>query len=167
MPCRFAPLTLHDQPAVVQHLLELDADDRALRFNTTAPDNAIVGYCARWNFAGDIVEGAWEGDQLIGVIHLPVFRAGADLIGELGVSVASGSRKRRIATGLALRALENGRNLGLDRVYINFLTRNRPMMCLARRFTGDITIEGDETVAIIRMDATPDRNAVETPVAVA
>jgi hypothetical protein len=86
---------------VVQHLLELDADDRALRFNTTAPDNAIVGYCARWNFAGDIVEGAWDGDRLIGVIHLPVFRAGADLIGELGVSVASGSRKRRIATGLA------------------------------------------------------------------
>jgi hypothetical protein len=41
------------------------------------------------------------------------------------------------------------------------------MMCLARRFTGDITIEGDETVAIIRMDAMPDSPAVRMPAATA
>lgn len=167
MPCRFTPLRSHDQSAVVRHLLELDADDRALRFNTTAPDNAIIGYCGRWDFAGDVVEGAWDGDVLVGVIHLPVFRAGAHLIGELGVSVAAGSRKRRIATELALRAIESGRSRGLDRVYINFLTRNRPMMCLARRFTRDITFDGDETVAVIRLDAAPEGPGVEPPVTAA
>ncbi|MBL0290970.1 MAG: GNAT family N-acetyltransferase [Betaproteobacteria bacterium] len=159
MTFRYAPLTAQDQPAVVQHLLSLDADDRVLRFNTTAPDEKVVEYCGRWNHADDIVEGAWEGERLIGLIHLPVFRVGADLVGELGVSVAADRRKRGVATRLALRTLDSSRRRGLDRIYINFLTRNRPMMCLARRFTDDIALDGDETVATIHLDAAPRNDA--------
>ncbi|MBK7080092.1 MAG: GNAT family N-acetyltransferase [Betaproteobacteria bacterium] len=159
MTFRYAPLTPQDRPAVVQHLLSLDADDRVLRFNTTAPDEKVVEYCGRWNHADDIVEGAWEGERLIGLIHLPVFRVGADLVGELGVSVAADRRKRGVATRLALRTLASSRRRGLDRIYINFLTRNRPMMCLARRFTDDIALDGDETVATIHLDAAPRNDA--------
>jgi GNAT superfamily N-acetyltransferase len=155
MACRCTPLTVDDRPAIMRHLLGLDADDRVLRFNTTAPDHAVVEYCGRWNFDRDIVEGAWDGDVLIGVVHLPVFAAGAHLIGELGVSVAAEWRKRRVATQLAERTLDRSRSRGLDRIYINFLTRNRPMMCLSRRFTGDIVLDGDETVAIIRLASGP------------
>jgi RimJ/RimL family protein N-acetyltransferase len=151
MSVRFAPLAPPDQPAVVDHLLGLVADDRVLRFNATIPDEKVVEYCGRWNYATDIVEGAWDGDRLVGLIHLPVFRVGKDQVGELGVSVSADWRKRQVATQLALRTFAAGRRRGLDRIYINFLTRNRPMACLARRFTDDIVQDGDETVAKIHL----------------
>ena len=54
-----------------------------------------------------------------------------------------------------MRTFDEARRRGLDRIYINFLTRNRPMACLARRFTDDIVQDGDETVAKIRLVALP------------
>ena len=155
MPYRFATLTLQDRSAVVDHLLALDRDDRVLRFNSAAPDALIRDYCERWDFARDIVEGAWDGDRLVGVIHLPVSPSGAQLIGELGVSVVEACRKRRVATRLAERAIDCGRRRGLDRIYVFFLTRNRPMMCLTRRLAADLEPDGDETVATIRLDRDP------------
>ncbi len=155
MSVRFAPLAPPDQPAVVDHLLGLVDDDRILRFNATLPDDKVVEYCGRWNYATDIVEGAWNGARLVGLIHLPVFRVGKDLLGELGVSVAADWRKRQIATRLAVRTFDAARRRGVDRIYINFLTRNRPMHCLARRFTDDIVQDGDETVAKIRLGPPP------------
>jgi GNAT superfamily N-acetyltransferase len=153
MAIRYATLTPDDRPSVVEHLLGLDGDDRALRFNTTAPDHAVVGYCGRWDYARDIVEGAWDGPSLVGVIHVPVFDARGVLVGEIGVSVATAWRRHHIGTGLVMRALDAGRARGLDRIYINFLTRNRPMTCLAHRFTREVEVDGDETVAIIRLAA--------------
>jgi GNAT superfamily N-acetyltransferase len=159
MSVRFASLAAHDQPAVIEHLLALPSDDRVLRFNTTAPDDKIVEYCRRWNHEVDIAEGAWHGERLIGLIHLPVFAVGADLVGELGVSVDAGWRQRGIATRLTSRTFDRCAARGVDRIYINFLTRNRPMLCLARRFTGDIVQDGDETVAKIRIGAQPEAAA--------
>ena len=155
MSLRFASLTPPDQPAIVDHLLGLEGEDRVLRFNATLPDGKVAEYAARWNFANDIVEGAWDGDRLVGIIHLPVFRVGPDLVAELGVSVDARWRKRGIATVLADRVVEASRERGVGRIYINFLTRNRPMHCLSRRFTDDIEQDGDETVAKIRIAARP------------
>jgi GNAT superfamily N-acetyltransferase len=81
--------------------------------------------------------------------------SGAQLIGELGVSVVEACRKRRVATRLAERAIDCGRRRGLDRIYVFFLTRNRPMMCLTRRLAADLEPDGDETVATIRLDRDP------------
>ena len=155
MSVRYASLTPSDQPAIVDHLLGLRGEDRVLRFNATLPDDKVAAYVGRWSYANDIVEGAWDGDRLVGLIHLPVFRAGPDLLAELGVSVDAGWRKRGIATRLARRVVEASRERGVGRIYVNFLTRNRPMHCLSRRFTDDIVQDGDETVAKIRVAAVP------------
>lgn len=155
MPCRFATLTLQDRPAVVEHLLALDRDDRVLRFNSAAPDALIRDYCGRVDFALDIVEGAWDGDRLVGVIHLPVTSSGGQLIGELGVTVDAAWRRHRVATGLAARAIDRGRRRGLARIYVYFLTRNRPMLCLTQRLAADLEPDGDETVATLRLDRDP------------
>lgn len=152
MSCRFATLTLQDRPAVVEHLLALDRDDRVLRFNSAAPDALIRDYCGRWDFALDIVEGAWDGNRLVGVIHLPVSPCDGRLIGEFGVSVAEPWRRRRVATRLAARAIDSAGRRGLDRIYVYFLTRNRPMLCLTRRLAADLEPDGDETVATLRLD---------------
>ena len=164
MACRFAPLTTHDRPAIARHLLHLGIDDRVLRFGTAAPDEAIVDYCGRWNFARDIVEGAWEDGRIVGLIHLPVYEERDDLVGELGVSVEPESRKRHIATRLAVRTLERARNRGLARVYIHFLCRNRPMMCLANRFTTDVVFEQDEAQATVHLASAAAQPAVEPSV---
>ena len=155
MSVRFTSLSAQDLPAIVDHLLALPSDDRVLRFNTTAPDDKIVEYCRHWKHDTDIAEGAWSGTRLVGLIHLPVFAVGPDLVGELGVSVDPAWRQRQVATRLAQRTFDRCAERGVGRVYVNFLTRNRPMLCLARRFTTDIVQDGDETVAKIRIAATP------------
>jgi GNAT superfamily N-acetyltransferase len=71
------------------------------------------------------------------------------------VSVDAAWRQRQIATQLARRTFDRCAERGVGRVYVNFLTRNRPMLCLARRFTSDIVQDGDETVAKIRLGAPP------------
>ena len=58
----------------------------------------------------DIVEGAHSDGRLVGLIHLPVYDEGDDLVGELGVSVDPESRQRHIATRLAVR-LKEGRRM--------------------------------------------------------
>lgn len=153
MTFQFTALTTHDRPAIVAHLLHLPTDDRVLRFSTAASDDAIIDYCGRWNFTRDIVEGATLDGRIVGIIHLPVYEERDDMVGELGVSVEPESRKRHIATRLAVRTLERARNRGLARVYIHFLCRNRPMMCLANRFTTDIVFEGDEAQATVRLSS--------------
>jgi GNAT superfamily N-acetyltransferase len=135
--------------AIVDHLLGLDRDDRVLRFSIPAPDPIIRGYCERWHFDRDIVAAAWDGERLVGMIHLPVYDERVGTVGELGVSVATDCRKRGIATQLAARTLLEGHRRGLARIYIHFLTRNRPMGLLARRFTDDIVLDGDESHATI------------------
>ena len=113
----------------------------------------IIDYCGRWNFVRDIVEGAREDGRIVGIIHLPVYGDGDDIVGDLGVSVEAESRQRHIATRLAVRTLERSRSRGLARVHIHFLVRNRPMMCLAGRFTTDIRLHQDEAQATIRLGA--------------
>lgn len=162
MTLKFAPLTTHDRPAILRHLLQLGISDRVLRFGTAAPDDAIIDYCGRWNFARDIVEGATEDGRIVGIIHLPVYEDGDDLVGELGVSVEAESRQRHIATRLAARTLERSRKRGLARVYIFFLVRNRPMMCLAGRFTTDIRLDQDEAQATIRLGVAAPASASDT-----
>jgi GNAT superfamily N-acetyltransferase len=153
MVYQFTALTTHDRPAIIAHLLHLPTDDRVLRFSTAASDEAIIDYCGRWNFARDIVEGATLDGRIVGIIHLPVYEERDDIVGELGVSVEPESRKRHIATRLAVRTLERARNRGLARVYIHFLCRNRPMMCLANRFTTDVVFEQDEAQATVHLSS--------------
>ena len=163
MAYRFAPLTTHHRAAIIRHLLHLGVDDRILRFGNAAPDDAIIDYCGRWNFARDIVEGAHIDGRLVGLIHLPVYDEGDDLVGDLGVSVEAESRQRHIATRLAVHTLERSRNRGLARVYIHFLARNRPMMSLASRFTTDIVLDHDEAQATICLGASRAVPSVDTP----
>lgn len=151
MTFQFTALTTHDRPAIIQHLCQLPVEDRVLRFSTAAADEAIIEYCGRWNFTRDIVEGALIDGRIAGIIHLPVYEERDDIVGELGVSVERESRKRHIATRLAVRTLERARNRGLARVYIHFLCRNRPMMCLANRFTTDVMFEQDEAQATVHL----------------
>jgi len=153
MNYRFAPLTTLERPAIVRHLLQLPLDDRVLRFGSSVPDEAIIDYCRGWNFRRDIVEGAFADERLVGLIHVPVYEQCGDLVGEIGVSVEREARQRRIATRIAARVLERSRERGLARVYIHYLMRNRPMMCLAARFTREIDIDHDEARATIRLPA--------------
>ena len=160
MPYSFRLLGSRDLPAIVDHLLGLDRDDRVLRFSNPAPDGAIRDYCSRWHFGRDVVMGAFEGDRLVGLIHLPVYDEPTGTVGEIGVSVAADWRSRGIATQIAARVVLRARRLGLARVYIHFLTRNRPMGLLARAFTDDVTVDEDESHARITLAGDAIRRAV-------
>jgi N-acetylglutamate synthase-like GNAT family acetyltransferase len=149
MTILFKLLGPEHQPEIVDHLLSLDREDRVLRFSTPIPDPIIRNYCGRWHFDRDIVTGAWEDGHLIGMVHLPVYDERVGTVGEVGVSVAAAYRKHGIATQLTARTLLEAKRRGLTRVYIHFLTRNRPMNLLARRFTDAIVMDEDESHATI------------------
>jgi RimJ/RimL family protein N-acetyltransferase len=154
------------QPEIVDHLLGLDREDRVLRFSIPIPDQIIRGYCARWHFDRDIVTGAWDNGRLIGMVHLPVYDERVGTVGEVGVSVAADYRKHGVATQLTARTLLEAKRRSLARVYIHFLTRNRPMNRLARRFTDAIVMDEDESHAMIDLtdDAIRRATAVLRPV---
>jgi GNAT superfamily N-acetyltransferase len=160
MPYTYALLGPDDRTAIVDHLLGLDRDDRVLRFSIPASDDKIREYCDHWKFGRDVVMGAWDGPRLMGLIHLPVYAERDAEVGEIGVSVGTAYRSQGIATQIAARVLVRARRLGLARVYIHYLTRNRPMGLLARAFTSDIVTDDDESHATIHLPGDAVRKAV-------
>jgi GNAT superfamily N-acetyltransferase len=102
-------VTTSGRPAVLAHLLQLNADDRYGRFATALSDNGIDAYVARIDFARDICVAISGTDgQIAGFVHLAVYGDGA----ELGASVDARWRRQGMAralfSGAVQLALEDG-----------------------------------------------------------
>lgn len=97
-----ARLTAAARPAVLDHLLALDADDRYGRFATSLSDAGIAAYAAHIDFTRDLCFGMQEADgELSGFIHLAVHGTAA----ELGASVSAARRRQGRARALFRAAL--------------------------------------------------------------
>ena len=95
------------------------------------------------------VEGAWDDNLLTGVAHVAVYLENDHPVGELGISVLTEARHRRLGRRLLARTLVHARLQGLRRVNVLFLTRNRSMVRLAREFTNRVeTTRGDAHATI-------------------
>jgi GNAT superfamily N-acetyltransferase len=82
------------RPAVVRHLLALDADDRYLRFGHAAADGVVASYAASIDFSRDVVLAVGDagGGFLVGVAHVALAAPHA----EFGLSVLPQWRRRGI-----------------------------------------------------------------------
>lgn len=149
----FAKLGPEHRAAVVRHLTSLDAKSRILRFGAPASDDVLGRYVAGIDFEKDLIEGVWDGECLAGVAHLAVYTAEDGCsVGELGISIADDERHRHLGQRLLSRVLLHARLLRLDRVYVQFASRNRPMGRLAREFTSDVEVRRGDACATIDMD---------------
>ena len=145
----FRKLSLGDRAAFDAHLLSLDPESRRMRFGMTATDDFLHQYAERCVMLNAIIHGAFEGDILIGVAELRPF--GDFLAGEaeIAFSVVMEWRNHGIGTVLFARTLRSARNRGFSRLYMTCLSRNAPMRALARKFSAEIAVEMDDSVALV------------------
>ena len=138
-----------DRPALLEHYLALDHEDRRLRFGAPLREEAIAAYVARIDFVHDGVVAVHDGSmRLLAVIHVAFAQKSA----ELGLSVLPEARNQGVGTALFERAVMYLRNRGASEAFIHCLSENGAMMHIARRLGMSIIPCGPETDARIRID---------------
>ena len=138
-----------DRPALLDHFVALDAEDRRLRFGTLLRDEAIAAYVQRIDFVHDGVFAVHDGAmRLLAVVHFAI----ADGAAELGLSVLPEARGQGLGTVLFERAVMHLRNRGTKRAFVHCLSENGAMMHIARKLDMHIVPCGGETDAHVEID---------------
>jgi RimJ/RimL family protein N-acetyltransferase len=136
---------------IAQHLLQLPAEDRRLRFGQHIRDEAVREYVTRIDFESDRVFGVHAPDlALAGVGHLALDQA--QQIAELGLSVDPACRGKGYGFALLQRAVLHAANLGYRILFMVCLAENQIMMHLARKAGLTLVVEYGETDARLALD---------------
>lgn len=121
---------------ILSHLLQLNDEDRRLRFGTQTPDEVIQHYVEGLNFNKDAIFGVFDLDlKLIGMAHLAYLPAvkGKARAAEFGVSVLPEGRAQGLGTALLQRSAVHSRNTRIETLYVHCLSNNKAMMHLAQK----------------------------------
>lgn len=121
---------------ILNHLLQLNDEDRHLRFGTQTPDEVIRHYVEGLDFNKDVIFGVFDLDlKLIGMAHLAYLpeRKGQAQAAEFGVSVLPEGRAQGIGTALLQRSAVHSRNTQIETLYVHCLSNNKAMMHLAQK----------------------------------
>lgn len=145
----YRKLHVGDHDVFEAHLLALDADSRRTRFGMATTDAFIVQYAARCITLNATIHGAFLGETLVGVAELRPIGDFLSQEAEMAFSVANEWRNCGIGTQLFGRALRSARNRGFSRLYMTCLKSNAPMRSLARKFSAEVFVEFDESVALL------------------
>jgi RimJ/RimL family protein N-acetyltransferase len=121
---------------ILNHLLQLNDDDRRLRFGTQTPDEVIAHYVEHLDFNKDTVFGIFNNDlRLIGMAHLAYLPETKNQAraAEFGVSVLPEGRAQGLGTALLQRSAVHSRNTRIETLYVHCLASNKAMMHLAQK----------------------------------
>ena len=121
---------------ILQHFLQLDDEDRRLRFGTQTPDEVIRSYVAGLNFNKDAIFGIFDLNlKLIGMAHLAYLPQvkGKTRSAEFGVSVLPEGRAQGLGSALLQRSAVHSRNTRVEILYVHCLSNNKAMMHLAQK----------------------------------
>ncbi len=134
-----------DRPAMVQHLLTLNDQDRYLRFGQAAGDEQIRHYVQGINLRDGEVMGIFNRKlELLGLSHLADLGPGQ---AEFGVSVLPKARGRGFGQLLFDHACLHARARGVSELVIHTLTENAAMMAIAHRAGASIVRDAGEATA--------------------
>lgn len=158
----YRKLVMGDAQTFEDHLRTLDPASRRMRFGMMASDAFLAQYAERCISINAIIHGAFHHGALIGVAELrPMgsFVMGNLMSGEaeIAFSVLTELRNHGIGSTLFARTLRSARNRGYARLYMTCLRHNAPMQALARKFSAEIMVEIDESVAYVE---TPHRTII-------
>jgi len=127
---------------ILSHLLQLNDEDRRLRFGTQTPDEVIADYVEQLDFNKDTVFGIFDDDlKLIGMAHLAYLPESKNQTraAEFGVSVLPEGRAQGLGTALLQRSAVHARNTRIETLYVHCLASNKAMMHLAQK--ADMRVE--------------------------
>lgn len=140
---RLFPLDRHN---LREHFLQLDHDDRHMRFGAAIDSNVIDRYVARLDFTQDAMFGVAQEGDFIGVAHA----AWVHHTVELALSVIEAHRRRGLGTHLFARGLAWARERGARELWMHCRSDNVAILGLARR--QGMTLMRDEGECIARLD---------------
>ena len=121
---------------ILNHLLQLNDEDRRLRFGTQTPDEVIHHYVEQLDFNKDAIFGVFDLDlRLIAMAHLAYLpeQKGQARSAEFGVSVLPEGRGQGLGTALLQRSAVHSRNTRIETLYVHCLANNKAMMHLAQK----------------------------------
>lgn len=138
---------------IAQHLLNLDASDRYLRFGFPAADAQISKYVDALDFDRDEVFGIFNRRlELVAVAHLAhQSDVGLPAGSEFGVSVLAKARGRGFGHRLFEHAMLHARNRGVKRLFIHALSENTTMLKIARNLGAKVERYGAEAEAWLEL----------------
>jgi RimJ/RimL family protein N-acetyltransferase len=145
------------RPLILDHLLQLDAQDRHLRFGVTTTDEQIRRYVASINFDHDEVFGVFDRRlRLIALAHLayPPPRDPADkrrIVVEFGVSVLTVARGKGYGNRLFQHSILHARNRGVHALFIHALTENAAMLRIAAKAGATLEYDGPDAEAWLKL----------------
>ena len=136
---------------ILNHLLQLPAEDRRLRFGHQIRDDAVRAYVNGIDFVRDRVFGIQSADMdLIGAAHLALNPV--EQVAELGLSVHPPARVRGYGYALLQRSVLHAANQGNRALFMHCLAENGIMMHLARKAGLTVVIEAGEADARLKLD---------------
>jgi GNAT superfamily N-acetyltransferase len=152
-------LNRHHIPLLKQHFLELDFEDRRLRFGIPLKDEQLAEYVERMRFGEDAVFGVYTNElKLVGVAHLA---SRADPA-ELGLSVLPEARGMGVGSVLFDRAAMRARNLGIEELFMHCLAQNGTVLHIAKKAGMRIVYASGEAEARLALPpATPASHGLE------
>lgn len=124
------------QDEILGHLLELNEEDRRLRFGTLTSDEVLRSYVEHIDFENDAIFASFDNQlKLIGLAHLAYLTTSETRpdTAEFGVSVLPNGRGLGIGTALLKRAAIHARNTSINTLFVHCLANNRAMMKLASK----------------------------------
>jgi RimJ/RimL family protein N-acetyltransferase len=137
------------------HLLDLEFEDRYLRFGYVATDAHIQRYVSSLDFERDGLFGIYNRRlDLIAMAHLAFAPSSQDGgCAEFGVSVARTARGRGFGSRLFDRAVVVARNEGVGMLFIHALSENAAMLKIARKAGAKVVRDGAESEAHLQLPA--------------
>ena len=140
------------------HLLQLDAEDRHLRFGVTTSDEQIRQYVRTLDFKRDEIFGIFNSRvQLVAIAHLaysaPLRKTNEHEFVEFGVSVLKSARGRGYGNRLFRHAILHARNRHTHTLFIHALTENAAMLKIALKNGAKLEYHGPDATASLRLPA--------------
>lgn len=144
MPHHVHLLSERHRPDLLAHFLQLEPEDRRLRFGTVIADAGIQSYVDSIDFTHSDVFAVFDDTvQIGGAVHL----AYSDDEAELGLSVLKDARGRGIGNSLFERATVHLSNRFVRSVFMHCLRENQVILHLARKNGMRIVLDGSEADA--------------------
>jgi GNAT superfamily N-acetyltransferase len=141
---------------VLDHLLALNEEDRALRFGHLASDERLRHYVDSMDFTQDAIFGVFDRSLRLGaMVHLAFGERGAlpADTAEFGISILPRMRGRGVGALLFDHAVTLARNRGCRSLLIHLARDNAPMLTIVRQAGATVAFDGSDALATLPLAA--------------